>query len=219
TGTDSVQWAPMSTSDAAEPATPLTHPPVADRREHTRTHHGDTVADPYEWLRDGKDPDVVAHLEAENAWTAQQTADQESLRTEVFDAILARTKQTDVSVPTYTVHGDPDGTGGGTAFWYYTRTVEGAEYPIHCRAAASDPDDPPDPEGVVPGEVVLLDGNVEAEGHEFFSLGTFDISPDGHLLAYSVDTTGAERFTLRFKDLRTGELLPDEIDDTAYSSA
>lgn len=209
----------MSTTDAAEPATQLTHPPVATRREHTRTHHGDTVNDPYEWLRDGKDPEVVAHLEAENAWTEQQTADQEPLRTEVFDSILARTKQTDVSVPTYTIHGDPGGTDGAAAYWYYTRTVEGSEYPIQCRTDATDPDDPPDPEGDIPGEQVLLDGNAEAEGHEFFSLGTFDVSPDGRLLAYSVDTTGGERFTLRFKDLTTGEPLPDEIDDTAYSSA
>src|SRR5690606_37502952 len=102
----------------------------------------------------------------------------------------------------------------------YTRTVEGSEYAIHCRAAATGPQDPPDPEaGPVPGEVVLLDQNVEAEGHAFFSMGCFDISPDGWLLAYSVDTTGAERFTVRFKDLRTGATLTEEIADTAYGSA
>jgi len=212
-----------STASAATPASRPATPPVADRRSHPRTHHGDTFDDPYEWLRDGKDPDVIAHLEAENAWTEVATTGLGELRQEVFDSILARTKQTDVSVPTYTVHGatatgDPT-TPGASAWWYYSRTVEGSEYPIHCRVAATGPDSPPDPDGAIPGEEVLLDGNAEAEGHEFFSLGAFDVSPDGRLLAYSVDTTGAERFTLQVKDLTTGELLPDVIADTAYSVA
>ncbi|HIT74041.1 MAG TPA: S9 family peptidase, partial [Candidatus Avipropionibacterium avicola] len=212
----------MSTADHGPSTAPsqdrLTAAPVAKQVEHLRSHHGDTVNDPYEWLRDGKDPEVIAHLEAENAWTAQQTAHLDERRSEVFDGILARTKQTDVSVPTHVVHGDPD--AGGSQWWYYTRTVEGAQYTIHCRVPATGPNDPPDPEaGPIPGEVVLLDGNLEAEGHDFFSLGTFDVSPNGWLLAYSVDTTGAERFTLRFKDLRTGELLADEIADTAYGTA
>ncbi len=208
----------MSTPEGPTSGAPTTAP-VAKQVEHLRTHHGDTVNDPYAWLRDGKDPEVIAHLEAENAWTAAQTAHQAGLRGEIVESILARTQQTDTSVPSYVTHARTDGSGD-EQWWYYTRTVEGSEYPIHCRAAATDPDTPPDPEaGPVPGEVVLLDQNREAEGHEFFSVGCFDVSPDGWLLAYSVDTTGAERFTVRFKDLSTGQLLPDEIPDTAYGSA
>ena len=93
---------------------------------------------------------------------------------------------------------------------------------LHCRCPVDDADDwtPPalEADAEIAGEQVLLDGNVEAEGHEFFSLGTFDVSPDGNLLAYSTDVAGDERYTLRVKDLRTGELLPDEIPDTFYSA-
>ena len=96
---------------------------------------------------------------------------------------------------------------GGSAYWYYVRTVEGSEYPIYCRVAATDRRTPPDPERDIDGEEVLLDGNLEAAGHEFFSIGAFNLSLNGRLLAYSVDVTGAERFTLMIKDLATGELL------------
>ena len=107
-------------------------------------------------------------------------------------------------------------------YWYYTRTVEGQQYGIHCRrAVAAGEVDPPSDRGRQPaaGEEVLLDGNVEAGDSEFFALGTFDVSPDGHLLAYSVDLAGDERFTLRVKDLRTGEVLPDEVSNVFYGSA
>ena len=201
---------------AADPATSA--PPVAERRPRPRSHHGDTFADPYEWLRDKADPAVIAHLEAENRYTEARTAHLDGLTDAVFGEIKARTKETDLTVPVYASH-TLGVEGAGNAYWYYTRTVEGSEYSIHCRVPAPDRGTPPDPEGEVAGEEVLLDGNVEAEGHEFFSLGAFSVSPDGALLAYSVDTTGGERFTLRVRDLATGEQRPDEITDTAYGVA
>ncbi|MGD7787461.1 S9 family peptidase [Propionibacteriaceae bacterium Y1700] len=203
----------MTSTPGPHAAESLT-PPVADRRPIERTHHGDTVIDEYEWLRDKSDPDVIAHLEAENAFTEQQTAHLADLREDLYQSIAARTRQTDLSVPTYLSHGDP--ADGGVAYWYYSRTVEGQEYAIHCRVPATDPTTPPDPEGGLPGEQVLLDGNVEAEGHEFFSIGAFAVSPDGTRLAFSTDTDGGERYTLMIKDLTTGERLPDTIADTSY---
>lgn len=182
----------------------LPDPPAAKRVESTRTHHGDVFVDAYEWLRDKSDPAVIAHLEAENAYTEAATAHLEPLRQAIFDEIKARTKETDLSVPTR--RGD---------WWYYARTFEGKQYGVHCRCPISSPDDwdPPQlDEGTeIAGEQVLLDQNAEAQGHDFFALGAASVSPDSRILAYSVDVVGDERYTLRFKDLSTGELLPDEI--------
>ena len=181
-------------------------PPVAKRVETRREHHGDVFIDPYEWLRDKANPEVIAYLEAENDYVDQMTAHLELLRQQIFDEIKARTKETDLSVPTR--QGD---------WWYYARTYEGKQYRVQCRCPVSDPDDwdPPtlDENTEIPGEQILLDSNAEAQGHEFFSLGAAVVSLDGNLLAYSVDTVGDERYTLRFKDLRTGELYRDEITD------
>jgi oligopeptidase B len=179
-------------------------PPTAKRVDHRREHHGDVFIDPYEWLRDKSDPEVIAHLEAENAYTEAQTDHLEPLRQRIFDEIKARTKETDLSVPTR--RGE---------WWYYGRSFEGKQYSVHCRCPVTDPDDwtPPqfDEDTDVPGEVVLLDENIEAEGHTFFSMGAATVSVDGHTLAYSVDLLGDERYTLKFKDLRTGELYEDSI--------
>jgi oligopeptidase B len=179
--------------------------PVAKRVETRREHHGDVFIDPYEWLRDKENPEVIAYLEAENAYVDQTTAHQESLRQKIFDEIKARTKETDMSVPCR----DGD-------WWYYVRTYEGKQYGAQCRCPITDPDDwsPPalDENTEVPGEQVVLDMNAEAEGHDFYTLGAASISLDGNLLAYSFDIVGDELYTLRFKDLRTGELYPDEIE-------
>lgn len=179
-------------------------PPTAKRVDHRREHHGDVFIDPYEWLRDKSNPEVIAYLEAENAYTDTQTEHLEPLRQRIFDEIKARTKETDLSVPTR--RGD---------WWYYGRSFEGKQYSVHCRCPVTDPNDwtPPqfDEDTEVPGEVVLLDENVEAEGHTFFSMGAATVSVDGHTLAYSVDVIGDERYTLKFKDLRTGELYEDSI--------
>lgn len=182
----------------------MTSAPVAKRVEHRREHHGDVFIDHYEWLRDKSDPEVLAHLEAENAHTEAATAALEPLRQRIFDEIKARTKETDLSVPTRRGQ-----------WWYYARSFEGQQYGVHCRCPISGPDDwtPPelDENTAIPGEQILLDENVEAQGHEFFSLGAISVSVDGNILAFSVDVKGDERYTLRFKDLRTGELYEDTI--------
>ncbi|CAM2887031.1 oligopeptidase B [Mycobacterium intermedium] len=184
----------------SEPAVP----PVAKRVETRREHHGDVFIDPYEWLRDKDNPEVIAYLEAENDYVNQVTAHLEPLRQKIFDEIKARTKETDLSVPTR--RGD---------WWYYSRTFEGKQYGVHCRCPIAGPDDwnPPklDEDTEIPGEQVLLDENVEADGHDFFALGAAGVSLDGNLLAFSVDVVGDERYTLRFRDLRTGQNYPDEI--------
>lgn len=184
--------------------TETTAAPVAKRVKTVRTQHGDVFVDPYEWLRDKSDPEVIAYLEAENTYTDAVTAPLDALRQQIFDEIKSRTKETDLSVPTRR---------GG--WWYYLRTFEGKQYGVQCRCPVADPDDwnPPilDEDTEIPGEQVLLDQNVEAEGHDFFALGAASVSPDGNILAYSVDVVGDERYTLRFKDLRTSERYPDEI--------
>ena len=178
--------------------------PIAKRVEHRREHHGDVFVDPYEWLRDKTSQEVIDHLEAENAYTECATANLEPLRRKIFDEIKARTKETDLSVPTRR-----------GVWWYYGRSFQGKQYGLQCRCPVIDPDDwtPPqlDEHTEIPGEQVLLDENAEAEGHDFFSLGAATVSIDGHILAYSVDVKGDERYTLRFKDLRTGERYDDEI--------
>jgi oligopeptidase B len=182
-------------------------PPVADRKPIERSHHGDVFVDDYEWLRDKTDEEVLDYLRSENEYTQARTAHLESLRQAIFQEISDRTLQTDLSVPARR---------GG--YWYYTRTVEGKQYAISCRVKV-DGDEPPATDGEIPGEEVLLDGNEVAGDSEFFSLGTVDVAPDGRLLAYSTDLTGDERFTLRIKDLSTGELLPDELPEVHYGSA
>ncbi|SIS17614.1 S9 family peptidase [Williamsia sterculiae] len=182
--------------------------PVAKKVDITRTHHGDTVVDEYEWLRDKDDPEVIDYLEQQNAFTEHHTSGLAELRGQLFDEIKSRTQETDMSVPSR--RGD---------WWYYSRTVTGQQYAVRCRCPIKGLDDwtPPavEPGSAVVGEQILLDANVEAEGFDFFSLGAFSVSDDGNLLAYSVDTTGNERYTLRFKDLRTGDLLDDVVSDTA----
>lgn len=186
-------------------------PPVAVKKPTERIHHGDVYIDDYEWLRDKDDPAVLAHLHEENAYTNARVEHLALLREQIFEEIKGRTLETDLSVPTR--EGD---------WWYYTRTVEGQQYGIHCRAPISGPDDwePPviDPATTtsLPGEQILLDDNVESEGHEFYSLGSFDVSADGTRLLFGVDTEGDERYTLRVRSLTDdGVEFPDEIAGTA----
>ncbi len=190
----------MTTTTPQVPAAP-----VADKRPSERNHHADTVIDPYEWLRDRDDPAVRAHLEAENAYTDGRLAHLEPLRGRLFEEIRSRTKETDLSVPTRE---------GG--WWYYSRTTEGKQYARHCRAPIAAPDDwtPPQLDAEVPGEQVLLDDDAEAAGHDFYSLGSFDVTPDGARLLWAVDVVGDERYVLRIKDVATGEVLPDVIEGT-----
>ncbi|BEL10431.1 S9 family peptidase [Actinoplanes sichuanensis] len=183
-------------------------PPTARQAPTERTFHGDTVVDEFAWLMAKEDPATIAHLEAENAWTEQATAHLAGLRETVFQEIKGRTQETDLSVPSRK---------GG--FWYYTRTEEGKQYGISCRVPVRPGETAPPMDAEKPGEEILLDGNELAEGKDFFALGTFDVSPDGNWLAYSTDFDGDERFTLRVKNLVTGEVLADEVTDVFYGSA
>ncbi|MFE3796328.1 S9 family peptidase [Nocardia tengchongensis] len=182
--------------------------PIAKRVPTERVHHGDVFIEEYEWLRDKENPEVIAYLEAENAYTEAQTAKLGPLREKIFEEIKGRTQETDLSLPTRM--GD---------YWYYSRTFEGKQHGVHCRCPIADPDDwtPPKLEADVEisGEEIVLDSNELAEGHDFFALGAYSLSHAGDMLAYSADTVGNERYTLRVKNLRTGELLSDEIPNIA----
>jgi oligopeptidase B len=184
---------------------PVPSAPIAPKRPVARTHHGDTFEDPWEWLRAKDDAEVIALLEAENAHADAALARLEPLRERLFQEIKGRVRETDLSVPSR--RGE---------WWYYGRTVEGKQYGIQCRAPIASPDDwtPPvlSPDVDVPGEQVLLDSNVEAEGHSFFSLGSFDVTNDGTRMLWAVDVTGDERYTIRVRDLVTGATLPDVIE-------
>ena len=180
--------------------------PSAKQIPSPRTRHGDTVTDEYAWLADSDDPDTIDYLRAENAYTEAVTAGLAPLRDQIFEEIKARTQESDLSVPVRK---------GG--WWHYSRTVEGKQYPVHCRRAVRPGEViPPMAEGGHPldGEEELLDGNELAVGHDFFALGAFRPSPDQRWLAYSTDFSGNERFTIQIKDLATWATLPDEIPET-----
>jgi oligopeptidase B len=186
-------------------------PPAVRRERSERVFHGDTFVDEFAWLADKENPETISYLEAQNAYTEALTAGQEPLRTAIFDEIKARTQETDLSVP-YRKGG----------WWYYTRTVEGQQYAVQCRRAVAPGDTTPPMRadgGPLDGEEVLLDGNELAGESMFFALGTYDVSPDGTQLAYSTDYEGSERFTVRVKDLATGQVAADEIPGAFYGSA
>jgi oligopeptidase B len=178
----------------------MTKPPLPDspiaRKIHTESPlHGVVLTDDYAWLRDKQDAEVTAYLEAENAYAEAYMAPLAGLREELYQEMLSHVKQTDVSVPFR------DGT-----WWYYTRTEEGSQYPIHCRThgSPSATEDTP--------EQVILDGNQLAQGHAFFAIGATDITDDGRWVAYTTDTTGFRQYTLHIKDLVTGETLAGEVE-------
>lgn len=172
-------------------SSPAPTPPVAPRRDHAQVWHGRTFVDPYYWLREKGTPDVVEYLEAENAYTEATTGDLVPFSKALYDEMLARIKQTDLSVPTRIGR-----------FFYYRRTVEGLQYPIRFRKAVSTDgmfhEDAP--------EEVLLDQNEMAKGLAFLSVGEFEPSDDDARLLYSTDTTGFRQYKLSVKDLRTGAI-------------
>jgi oligopeptidase B len=184
--------------------------PAAPRRTTILRAHGDERVDDWYWLRDRDDPAVRDYLEAENTYTRDVMERTEVLQHELFEEIKSRVQETDASAP---VRKGP--------FEYFSRTIEGLQYGIHCRRAAGTPGlpDPFAKPGGAPGEEVLLDENVLAEGHDYFALGGFTISPDHTRLAYSVDVTGGERYELRFRDLTTGDDLTDVVPDVYYGLA
>ena len=169
-------------------------PPVAQKLPQVLVLHEDQRVDDYFWMRDRDDPKVIAYLEAENAYTSTMMQHTEALQATLYEEMLARIKETDLSVPSRK-----------NDYYYYARTEEGKAYPIYCRKKGS----------LDAPEEVLLDQNELAEGHEYFSLGAFEVSPNHQLLAYSVDTSGAELYTLFFLDLNTFQLYPESITETA----
>ena len=185
--------------------------PVTPSRPVERTFHGHTFADPYEWLRDKDSPGVRSHLDSENAYAEATTADLEPLRERIYGEIKDRTLETDLSVPSR--HGD---------WWYFTRTVEGGAHQVFCRVPVTDPAQwtPPvvEPGTPLDGEETLLDANAASQEHDFYALGAFSVSDDGSRLAWSEDTAGDERFTIYVKDLTTGQLLADRIEQTSYGA-
>ena len=210
-------------------------PPQAKQVPYERVFQGHTFVDPYEWLRDAESPEVLNHLEAETEYTQQRTAHLAGLRSTIYNEIRDRVKETDMSVPTRygdwwyfgrTTEGKSYGqhcrvpAAGNVPGGKPVRTVPADEVTAGTRAA----DDIRENEAWIPPEIsadtpapeeeVIFDENVEAEGHEFFSLGSFDVSRDGTRLLYAVDTTGDERYTLKIRDLTTGEDLADEVPET-----
>jgi oligopeptidase B len=174
----------------------MPQPPVAKIVPTSATLFGDTRIDNYAWLRNRDDPDTFAYLEAENAYTEEIMKPPEELRAKLYQEMLGRIKQTDWTVP---VRRDQ--------YFYYTRTEEGKQYSIYCRKHGS----------LDAPEELLLDGNLLAEGHNYFRIGEFVPSPDHTLLAYSVDFEGDETYTIQVKHLATGELLADRIPNTYYA--
>jgi oligopeptidase B len=173
-------------------------PPIARIWPRVETVHGETRVDDYFWLRDRSDPEVIAYLEAENRYTGAVMRHTERLQERLYQEMRGRIKETDLSVPERM-----------DDYFYYTRTEIGKQYPIFCRRRGS----------VEGPEELLLDPNPLAADHPYYRLGVNQVSPDHRLLAYSVDTSGAEEFTLFIKDLITGELLPESIGRTAHGIA
>lgn len=163
-------------------------PPVAPTRPHTIALHGDSWIDPYFWIKNKSDAETIKYLEAENAYTAAVTKPIEPLRDKLYQEILGRIKQTDLSVPVY-----------HRGWWSYSRQVEGKQYSIRCRKKGT----------LDAAEEVVLDGNALAEGKKFMSVGGTEISDDGNILVYAVDYTGFREYDLYAKDLRTGKPISE----------
>src|SRR5260370_37040808 len=166
-------------------------PPVARREPVEHVLHGDRRVDHYAWLRHKENPEVIDYLNAENAYTDAILKPTETFQEKLYQEMLGRILQTDLSVP-YRLRGH----------LYFTRTEEGKQYTFHCRRR--------DAEGAA--EELLLDLNLLAEGHAFLGLGSFDVSEDNHLLAYSIDNTGFQQYLLQVKNLRAGTTFPERFE-------
>ncbi len=178
------------TATAQTNSTP-SQPPVAKKVPKTGTLHDDTRVDNYYWLREKSNPEVTAYLNAENVYTDALMKPTEAFQGTLYKEMLGRIKQTDLTVPYHL-----------GKYFYYSRTEEGKQYPIHCRKR----------DEANAREEVTLDLNELARGHKFLGLGAYSVSDDGNLLAYTLDTTGFRQYTLHVKDLRTGQLFPEQIE-------
>ncbi len=175
----------------------LLEPPIAKIVPKAFEEHGSTRVDNYYWLNERDSPEVIAYLEAENAFAERATEHSKPLQEALVKEFTERIKQTDESVPYFR-----------NGYFYYSRTEDGKDYGIHCRKKGS----------LKAEEEILLDANELAEGHEYYRLGGLRVSPDNRLLAFSEDTAGRHLYSIRVKNLVTGELLPDIIPDTAGRS-
>jgi oligopeptidase B len=173
-------------------------PPVAPEHPKFLEAHGDQRVDPYYWLGDKQNPEVIAYLEAENAYTDAVMAPTADLQEKLYSEIVGRIQETDTSAPVFY-----------KGWWSYTRTVEGLDYDIYCRRPGS----------MEAPEQVILDGNELAKGHDYFDLAYVERSPDENLVAYAADFNGSELHELRFRDLRTGADLADVIGGVYYGAA
>ncbi len=188
----------------------LPTPPRAPRRPEVLEHAGHQRVDDWYWLREREDPAVLTYLAAENEYARALLAPFEPLRDRIDAEIKGRVRETDTSAPAR--HGQWE---------YFRRTLQGREYPVHCRRRVGVPGlpDPDAAPGSTPGEQVVLDENSLAVGHDYFALRGFAVDPDDRLLAYATDVTGGERSTLRVRDLDGGTDLPDVVTDVYYGVA
>lgn len=173
-------------------------PPIAKRIDTTLSIHGDNRLDPYFWLNQRENPEVIAYLEAENVYTDTMLAHTKSFQEKLFQEIKGRIVESDMSVPYFE-----------NGYWYYTRYETGANYPIYCRKK----------DNLKATEEVLFDVNQFAEGHEYYSLSGIKISPDNTKAIFFTDNIGRRQYTLQVKDLVTGEILPVSIKNTNTASA
>ena len=164
-------------------------PPSAKKNPVTHNLHGRSWEDDYDWLKNRGSEDVLDYLKAENRYTQEMTSDYNTLQTKIYSEIISRIDETDESVP------EKNG-----KFYYYDRQEEGKDYKIYCRKKNLDDE-----------EEIILDVNEVAIGYEFYSVDLFEVSPNGEMLAYAVDTTGREEYTIHFKDLSSGKILKDKI--------
>lgn len=171
-------------------------PPVAKKVKKELTIHGDTRIDNYYWLNERENPEVIEHLKAENAYTDTMMKHTEEFQQNLYDEMVARIKKTDESVP-YKKNG----------YYYYSRTEGDAEYPLICRKKGS----------LDAEEEIILDMPKMAEGEAFFSVGDYEISTNNELIAYTVDNVSRRKYTIYVKNLKTGEVYPDKIENTSGS--
>nr|WKN38505.1 S9 family peptidase [Tunicatimonas sp. TK19036] len=207
--TASIGWLLACDSNPDTMSDKLPEAPVAQKKDSVLSIHGDTRVDPYFWMRltdeqkratkpDEQTQQVVQYLEDENAYTKVAMKDTEELQEQLYDEIVGRISQTDESVPYFK-----------NGYWYYTRYEEGQEYPIYARKK----------ESLDADEEILLNVNELAEGFDYYNAVGLKVSPDNKLLAFAEDTLSRRVYTIRFKNLETGEMLPDQIENTQGDGA
>ena len=173
-------------------------PPMAKKIPHEMSIHGDTRQDPWYWLRERENPEVIDYLNAENDYTAAMLKNEEGLIEDLYQELIGRLKQDDSSVP-YLLNG----------YWYFSRYEEGKEYPIYSRKQGT----------MEATEEILLDVNTMAESYSYFNAAGLTVSPDNRFLAFAVDTVSRRQYTIMVKDLQSGEILPDRISNTTGRAA